>query len=48
MQVDPALMLKALVRGTQVNRDLTADWNPWDDFEKPTIELRRAYNILPR
>ncbi len=48
MQVDPDLMLKALVRGTQVNRDLTADWDPWDDFEKPVIELRSAYNILPR
>lgn len=47
-QVDPALMVEALVRGTHVNRDLTADWDPWDDFEKPVVELRRAYNILPR
>jgi len=47
-QVVPALMVEALVRGTHVNRDLTADWDPWDDFEKPVVELRRAYNILPR
>ena len=48
MQVDPDLMVKALLRGTQVNRDLTANWDPWDDFEKPVTELRRAYHILPR
>jgi hypothetical protein len=47
-QVDPDLMIKALVRGTHVNRDLTANWDPWDDFENPIVELRRAYNILPR
>jgi len=47
-QVDPDLMIKALVRGTHVNRDLTANWNPWDDFDKPIVELRHAYNILPR
>ena len=47
-QVDPDLMIKALVRGTHVDRDLTANWDPWDDFKKPIVELRRAYNIPPR
>ncbi len=47
-QVDPDLMLKAFVRGTFVNRDLTTDWDPWDDFDKPVVELRRAYKIVPR
>jgi len=48
MQVDPNLMIEALVRGTRVNRDLTTDWDPWSDFDRPILELRRAYNIVPR
>jgi hypothetical protein len=48
MQANPELMVKALLRGTHVNRDLTADWDPWDDFEKSVLELRRTYNIVPR
>lgn len=45
---DPKLMLEAFVRGTQVNRDLCVDWNPWDDFHRPVAELRRELNIQPR
>ena len=48
LQVDPDLMIKALVRGTHVNRDLVANWDPWNDFDKPITELRRDYNIVPR
>ncbi|MDE0885378.1 MAG: hypothetical protein OSB70_07575 [Myxococcota bacterium] len=47
-QVDPEVMIKALVRGTHVNRDLTTNWDPWDDFNEPIVDLRRKYNILPR
>ncbi|MDG2336177.1 MAG: hypothetical protein P8Q97_18380 [Myxococcota bacterium] len=47
-QVDPELMIKALVRGTHVNRDLTTNWDPWDDFDEPIVDLRHKYNILPR
>jgi hypothetical protein len=48
MQVDPNLMIEALVRGTRVRRDLTTDWDPWNDFNRPVLELRRVYNIVPR
>lgn len=45
---DPALMMKAFVRGTQVNRDLCVDWIPQQDFGRTLTELRTAYNIQPR
>ena len=31
--VDPELMVKAFMRGSQVNRDLCTDWTPWDDMD---------------
>ncbi len=46
--VDPELLLAAFARGCQVNRDLCVGWQPWDDFDRPVDELRRAYNIVPR
>jgi hypothetical protein len=46
--VDPDKLIRAMMRGTKVTRDLSIDWNPWDDFEAPLSELRKRYNILPR
>jgi len=45
---DPGRMMKAFVRGTQVNRDMCVDWIPQQDFERTLPELRAAYNIEPR
>jgi tellurite resistance protein len=47
MAVQPELLIKALMRGTQCNRDLSKGWDPWDDFSAPVVELRRRYNIVP-
>jgi hypothetical protein len=46
--IDPELWIRAFVRGTKTNIDLSVNWQPWDDFERPVIELRKAYNIEPR
>ncbi|HVV84252.1 MAG TPA: hypothetical protein VHE35_14365 [Kofleriaceae bacterium] len=46
--IDPARWIEAFVRGTKTTVDLALEWQPWDDFEKPIVELRRAYNIVPR
>ncbi len=46
--VKPHLVFKALARGAQVNRDLIADWDPREDFERPVEELRREFNVVPR
>jgi hypothetical protein len=48
MQVDPASLLRAFLRGTDVNHDMCSEWQPWDDFERSLDELRHAYNIVPR
>ncbi len=48
LTIDPPLLLDAFLRGKRVNRDLCTDWEPWDDFGRPTEELRRAYSIGPR
>lgn len=45
---DPELVMRALVRGSQVERDLTGDWNPWDDFGRSITELQEAYAIPAR
>ena len=34
--------------GTLGRGDLVANWDPWNDFDKPITELRQAYNIVPR
>lgn len=46
--VKPHLVFAAFERGAQVNRDLIADWDPQDDFERPVTDLRRELNIPPR
>jgi len=46
--IDPEKWIKAFVRGTRTTIDLAADWQPWDDFDKPVAELRVAYGIEPR
>jgi len=44
----PEGLMSAFMRGTQCNRDLSDDWDPWDDFAVPVEELRQRYNIVPR
>jgi hypothetical protein len=39
-------VLAAIVRGAQVNLDLTAPWDYWADLAKPIDEVRRKYNIV--
>jgi len=46
--IDPDAWIKAFVRGTRTTRDLCVGWQPWDDFERPVMELRVAYGIEPR
>lgn len=46
--IEPELWIKAFVRGTKTNRDLSVTWQPWDDFDRPVAELRAAYGIEPR
>ncbi|HKP61948.1 MAG TPA: hypothetical protein VJV78_34690 [Polyangiales bacterium] len=45
---DPDLMLRAFIRGCNVNRDMCTDWDPAQDLQRSVDELRLAYNILPR
>lgn len=46
--IEPERWIKALMRGTQCNRDFSDGWDPWTDFAKPLEDLRRTYNILPK
>jgi hypothetical protein len=46
--IDPELWIRAFVRGTRTTRDLATSWQPWDDFARPIVELRREFGIEPR
>lgn len=46
--VKPDLILAAFERGSRVNRDLMATWDPRDDFERPVESLRQEFGITPR
>jgi hypothetical protein len=46
--VDPELLIRAAVRGSQVKGDVIRDWDPRDHWERPLDELRRELNIVPR
>lgn len=46
--VKPDLVFKAFERGTHLNCDLIADWDPRKDFEVPLAELRLRFNVPPR
>jgi hypothetical protein len=48
LRVDPEKMVRAYVRGTKVNRDLSVDWFAQDYFDVPIAELRERYNVVPR
>ena len=48
LKVDPKKMVDAYLRGKKVNRDLCVDWQPWDDFSAPVVELRDRYGIVRR
>jgi ubiquinone biosynthesis protein Coq4 len=38
---------EALLRGTQVNTDLSDGWDYWPFLDRPLDEVRRALNVLP-
>ncbi len=49
MKFDPDLVVSALARGAEVNRDLYAtdfDWWPW--LQLPVDEVRAAFNVRPK
>jgi ubiquinone biosynthesis protein Coq4 len=41
-------MLAAIERGSQVNQDLSDNWDYWAWIELPLDEVRRRLNILPK
>ena len=45
MQMKPATMLEAFVRGSRCTRDLSDGWDPWDPFASPLDALRAEYHI---
>lgn len=48
LKVDPALMMKAVARGAKVNRDMWADFAPWEHFSRNIDDVRRELGIDPR
>lgn len=46
--VRPDAVLSAFERGSRVNRDLMATWDPRDDFERPVEALRQEFGVTPR
>jgi len=44
---EPTLVLRALRRGMEMKRDLSVDYDPWEDFERPLADVRREYNDVP-
>lgn len=45
--LDPALMLRALERGSKCRIDPTDGWDPWPVMAVPLAELRERYGIEP-
>ncbi len=45
--VTPEAVIRGLVRGSRVSRDLISDGDPWDDFDKPLDVVRDLYGIAP-
>jgi uncharacterized tellurite resistance protein B-like protein len=47
MALDPALVIPALRRGMQVNRDLySLEWDFWLDFPRPIDEVRAEFGVI--
>lgn len=44
----PDLVFKAFERGTHLNCDLIAEWDPRKDFEVPLDEIRARFNVPAR
>ena len=39
--VEPGAALTALLRGARLTADILGDWDPWSQFPRPLVELRR-------
>lgn len=46
-KLDPALMWKALERGSACTIDPTKGWDPWPVMHEPLLALRERYGIAP-
>ena len=46
-ELDPDLVLKALVRGKACRVDPTKGWDPWPEMDTPLTELRARVGIPP-
>jgi hypothetical protein len=44
-QFHPEKIVRAIQRGTHLNKDLTRDWDWWQDVALPIDEVRRKYGI---
>jgi len=44
---DPELVLRALRRGMAMTRDLSVDYDPWPDMERPLEAVRAAHGVPP-
>lgn len=43
---DPMRMLRAFARGTEIKRDMWADFRPWDHFAKPLDTFRTELGLV--
>jgi hypothetical protein len=45
LHADPERMIRAFVRGTEIERDMWTDFRPWDHFAKPLETLRAELGL---
>jgi hypothetical protein len=46
--LDMRICMEALRRGAAMSFDLSGPWDYWADMDRPIVQLREAYGIMPR